>query len=88
MKKIRLGPASRPGVPVIPLVKLLLMMKMTAIIICMCSMQSFALIGRAQEKVSLNLKQSSIKKALKAIEKQTSIHFVYNDEMLHWWMLQ
>lgn len=82
MKKIRLGPASRPGVPVIPLVKLLLMMKMTVIIICMCSMQSFALIGRAQEKVSLNLKQSSIKKALKAIEKQTSIHFVYNDEML------
>ncbi|MRG43534.1 SusC/RagA family TonB-linked outer membrane protein [Chitinophaga sp. SYP-B3965] len=82
MKKIRLGPGSRPRVPVIPLVKLLLMMKMTAIIICMCSIQSFALMGRAQEKVSLNLKQISLKKAFKAIEKQTSIHFVYNDEML------
>lgn len=82
MKKIRLGPGLRPGVPVIPLVKLLLMMKMTAIIICVCSLQSFASIVRAQDKVSLNLKQASLKKALKAIEKQTSIHFVYNDEML------
>lgn len=82
MKKIRLGPGLRPGVPVIPLVKLLLMMKMTAIIICVCSLQSFASIVRGQEKVSLNLKQTSLKKAFKAIEKQTSIHFVYNDEML------
>lgn len=82
MKKLRLGPAPGSGSPVIPLVKLLLMMKLTAIIICMCSIQSFALSGYAQEKVSLNLKQTSLKKVLKAIERQTSVHFVYNDEML------
>ncbi|WP_168208790.1 TonB-dependent receptor [Chitinophaga sp. XS-30] len=58
------------------------MMKLTAIIICMCSIQSFALTAYSQETVSLNLKQTSLKKVLKAIERQTSVHFVYNDEML------
>lgn len=82
MKKTGPDPGFRPGYAAIPIVKLLLMMKFTAFMICFFSLQGFALTGRSQEKVSLNLKQTSIKKALKAIEKQTSIRFVYNDEML------
>ncbi len=82
MKKIRLGPGTSPGRPLVPIIKLLFMMKLTAIIICMCSIQSFALSGYAQERVTLNMKQTSLRKVLKAIEKQIPVHFVYNDEML------
>ncbi|MGN6510309.1 MAG: TonB-dependent receptor plug domain-containing protein, partial [Chitinophaga sp.] len=48
----------------------------------MCSIQSFALSGYAQEKVTLSMKQTSLRKVLKAIEKQIPVHFVYNNEML------
>lgn len=58
------------------------MMKLAAIIVCLCSVQAFALTGYSQDRVSLNMKQATLKKVLKAIERQTSIHFVYNDEML------
>lgn len=82
MKKLRSGAGQGPSMPVIPLVKLLLMMKLTIAIICMFTMQSFALSGYAQDKVSLNLKRTTLKKVFKAIEQQTSVHFVFNDEML------
>lgn len=82
MKKKKIGPGLRPGAPVIPLVKFLLMMKLAAVIVCLCAAQAFALSGYSQERVSLNLKQAPLKKALKAIERQTSIHFVYSDEIL------
>lgn len=82
MKKMRIGPGFQPGWPVVPLVKFLLMMKLAAIIVCVCTVQAFALTGYSQERVSLNLRQAPLKKVLKAIERQTSIHFVYNDEIL------
>ncbi|MGX5819683.1 SusC/RagA family TonB-linked outer membrane protein [Chitinophaga lutea] len=58
------------------------MMKLAAIIVCVCTVQAFALTGYSQDRVSLNLRQAPLKKVLKAIERQTSIHFVYNDEIL------
>lgn len=65
-----------------PFIKHLLMVKMTIMLVCLLSMQTFASKSKAQEKVSLNLKAISLKKALKKIENQTQLHFVYNDEML------
>jgi len=58
-------------------------MKMTVLLICLFSMQSFANNGLlAQESITLKLENASLKKAFKTIEKQTSFRFLYNDGVL------
>ena len=57
-------------------------MKMTVLLICVFSMQSFANPGRAQENITIKLENVSLKKAFKTIEKQTSFRFLYNDGVL------
>ena len=57
-------------------------MKMTVLLICLFSMQSLANNGFAQETITLKLENSSLKKAFKTIEKQTSFRFLYNDGVL------
>ncbi len=57
-------------------------MKMTILLICVFSMQSFANPGHAQENITIKLENVSLKKAFKTIEKQTSFRFLYNDGVL------
>lgn len=57
-------------------------MKMTVLLICVFSMQSFANPGHAQENITIKLENVSLKKAFKTIEKQTSFRFLYNDGVL------
>ena len=57
-------------------------MKMTVLLICLFSMQSFANNSMAQENITLKLENASLKKAFKTIEKQTSFRFLYNDGVL------
>ncbi|MFT3934477.1 MAG: SusC/RagA family TonB-linked outer membrane protein [Chitinophagaceae bacterium] len=64
------------------LLKCLLIMKMTALLICLFSLQTFAYNGLAQETITLKLENASLKKAFKTIEKQTSFRFLYNDNVL------
>ena len=63
-------------------VKCLLMTKMIILLICIFSMQSFAFKGLSQQTVTLTLKNASYRKAFKEIERQLSVHFVYNDDIL------
>lgn len=65
-----------------PFIKCLLMMKMTILLICAFSIQSIANDGFAQEKITLRLENSSLRKAFKVIEKQSSFRFVYNEGLL------
>ena len=60
----------------------LLIMKMMILFMGVFSLQSFAGNGYAQEKITLNLENTTLKKAFKAIEKQTIFRFVYNDDIL------
>ena len=64
------------------IIKCLLMMKMTILLICFFSAQAIANNGFAQENITLNLQNAPLKKAFKAIEKQSSFRFVYNDDIL------
>jgi TonB-linked SusC/RagA family outer membrane protein len=68
--------------PYAQIVKYLLLMKLTIVLICLCSLQSIAFDGRAQGTITLNLEQASLKKVFKAIEKETAFRFVYNDDQL------
>ncbi|MEP6748218.1 MAG: SusC/RagA family TonB-linked outer membrane protein [Bacteroidota bacterium] len=63
-------------------IKCLLIMKMTVLLICLFSLQSFANNGRAQENITLKLENATLKKAFKTIEKQTSFRFLYNDGII------
>jgi TonB-linked SusC/RagA family outer membrane protein len=63
-------------------IKCLLMMKLTVILICALSLQAVAFDGFGQSKVTLNMENASLKKVFKAIEKQTTFRFIYNDESL------
>lgn len=65
-----------------PVIKCLLMMKMTILLICFFSLQSIANDGFAQETITLRLENATLRKAFKVIEKQTSFRFVYNEEAL------
>jgi len=65
-----------------PFIKCLLMMKMTILLICAFSIQSIANDGFAQEKITLRLENTSLRKAFKVIEKQSSFRFVYNEQVL------
>src|SRR5690348_5047698 len=65
-----------------PIIKCLLLMKMTALLICFFSFNSLAHVGFAQEKVTLKLDNASLRTAFKIIERQTYFRFVYNEEIL------
>ena len=65
-----------------PVIKCLLLMKMTVLLICFFSLQSIAHVGFAQEKVTLKLANASLRTAFKIIERQTYFRFVYNEEIL------
>src|SRR5258708_18109706 len=58
------------------------MMKMIILLVCYFSLQSIANNGFAQERITLRLENATFRKAFKAIEKQTSFRFVYNEEVL------
>lgn len=62
--------------------KCLLLMKLTFMVICLFSLQTFAINVHAQEKITLDLQKATLKKAFKSIQKQTSFRFIYNDDML------
>ena len=64
------------------LTKCLLMMKIVTLLICVFSLQTIANDGFAQETITLKLENSTLRKAFKAIEKNTSFRFVYNEEIL------
>lgn len=65
-----------------PIIKCLLLMKLTVLLICFFSLQSIAHVGFAQEKVTLKLANASLRTAFKIIERQTYFRFVYNEEIL------
>src|SRR5687768_5873110 len=64
------------------LLKCLLMMKIVTLLICVFSLQTIANDGFAQETITLKLENSTLRKAFKVIEKNTSFRFVYNEEIL------
>jgi TonB-linked SusC/RagA family outer membrane protein len=64
------------------IIKYLLMMKMTILLICSLSLQSFATDGFGQDNITLRLDNATLRKAFREIEKQTSFRFVYNEEVV------
>jgi TonB-linked SusC/RagA family outer membrane protein len=65
-----------------PIIKCLLMIKLTALLICTFSLTTLANNGFAQEKITLKLANASLRTAFKVIERQTYFRFVYNEEIL------
>lgn len=65
----------RLGIPL----QLLRVMKLTAILLTVFFMQSYAT-GHGQEKITLSLKNASLKQVFRAIEKQTPYNFVYSSK--------
>ncbi|MEO7768641.1 MAG: carboxypeptidase-like regulatory domain-containing protein, partial [Ferruginibacter sp.] len=63
-------------------IKCLLIMKMIILLICVFSLQSFAGNSFAQEKITLNLENTTLKKVFRTIEKQSTFRFVYNEDIL------
>lgn len=63
-------------------IKSLLMIKLITCIILAFSMPVVASNSFAQEKVSLRLSDASLKDIIKSIEKQTSVKFVYLDNLI------
>jgi len=61
--------------------QLLLTMKLATLLFFLTCMQLYAK-SYAQEKISLQLKETSILQLLKAVEKQSSYRFVYHNETL------
>jgi len=64
------------------IIKYLLMMKMTILLICTLSLQSFATDGFGQDNITLRLDNATLRKAFREIERQTSFRFVYNEEVV------
>lgn len=62
-------------------VKFLLMMKLTAMLILLFTFHVYAKDGRSQT-VSLQVKNTSLKKVFKEIKKQTGYYFLYSVELL------
>src|SRR5262245_9863530 len=65
-----------------PIIKCLLLMKLTVLLICAFSLTALANTGFAQEKITLRLANASLRTAFKTIERQTYFRFVYNEEIL------
>jgi TonB-linked SusC/RagA family outer membrane protein len=76
MKKNR---RSVPWYATATVAKTLLIMKLTLFLTCFFTFSSFAGKIFSQEKISLNLENTSLKKLFKIIENQTSFRFVYKD---------
>jgi TonB-linked SusC/RagA family outer membrane protein len=72
----------RPLLCPTPIIKCLLLMKMTVLLICFFSFHTMAYNGFAQEKITLKLANGSLRTAFKIIERQTYFRFVYNEEIL------
>jgi hypothetical protein len=64
------------------IIKYLLMMKLTILLICTLSLQSFATNGFGQDNITLRLDNATLRKAFREIEKQSSFRFVYNEEVV------
>lgn len=79
MKKL-IPPQSEGGVCP-KLYKLLLVMKLTAILLIVVCLQASAT-GYAQNDVSLNVKNMELKKLFSLIQQKTSYRFLYEDEQL------
>jgi TonB-linked SusC/RagA family outer membrane protein len=60
--------------------KYLIIMKLTVLLICVLSVNAIAGPASAQEKISLSIQNTPLKRAFKMIESQTSFRFVYKDE--------
>src|SRR5687768_3745749 len=65
-----------------PVIKCLLLMKLTVLLICAFSLTALANNGFAQDKITLKLANASLRTAFKTIERQTYFRFVYNEEIL------
>ena len=63
-------------------IKCLLMMKFVLLLLTVFSLQTVANDGFAQETITLRLENTTLRKAFKVIEKNTSFRFVYNEEIL------
>jgi len=68
----------RPGK--IPLLKMLVMTKITAFMLVLC-LQASA--GGYAQRITLSVKNASLENVFKNIKEQTGYFFLYNDEMLH-----
>lgn len=64
------------------ILKVLIMSKFILVLIVISSYQSFSK-GYGQNIVKLDLENSSLKSALKEIEKRSSYHFLYNDNVVN-----
>jgi TonB-dependent starch-binding outer membrane protein SusC len=61
--------------------KILMISKCILILVLVGSLQAFSK-GYSQNRISISLKNVSLKKALKEIERKTDYRFVYNDDLL------
>ncbi|MFT3902403.1 MAG: SusC/RagA family TonB-linked outer membrane protein [Niabella sp.] len=57
-------------------------MKLAIFLVLFFSFQSFAFNGLGQERISLNIKNSSIENAIKTIEEKTNYRFVYDNSII------
>lgn len=78
MKKLE---ASRIAVRKRFLIKCLLVMKCSLLLLTVCCLNVYSN-STAQERISLNIRDVKIKKALSAIQKISSYRFFYNDDIL------
>jgi len=62
--------------------KILMISKCILILVLVGSLQAFSK-GYSQNRISISLKNVSLKKALKEIERKTDYRFVYNDDLLN-----
>lgn len=62
--------------------KILLMTKLIVFFICAFSVTGLASASKAQETVSIKLKDSDLKSVIKSIEKQTKVRFIYVDDLI------
>ncbi len=61
--------------------KYLIIMKLTVFLMLGFSLQSIAINGFAQKRISLNVKSASIENVLKTIESKSDYRFVYGEEL-------
>lgn len=79
MKKLVVSQSMRDTYP--KLYKLLIVMKLTAILLIVVCLQASAT-GYSQNDVSISVKNIELKKLFSLIQKQTSYRFLYEDEQL------
>lgn len=73
--------AGKPVVCLKTLCKLLLIMKLTLLLTCLCCFQVYSSVF-SQDRISLSLKDAGIKEALTAIQQRSDYRFIYNDAIL------